>query len=65
MIFSALPDDNNVHGEKVKKLDMFAHDMLFRAMDHGGHLCVMASEEEEDIIHIPDQIIKSGNMFSI
>ncbi|HKI78000.1 MAG TPA: class 1 fructose-bisphosphatase [Ignavibacteriaceae bacterium] len=47
--------DNNVHGEKVKKLDMFSHDMLFRAMDHGGHLCVMASEEEEDIIHIPPQ----------
>ncbi|HKJ81093.1 MAG TPA: class 1 fructose-bisphosphatase [Ignavibacteriaceae bacterium] len=47
--------DNNVHGEKVKKLDMFAHDMLYRAMDHGGHLCVMASEEEEDIIHIPPQ----------
>lgn len=45
--------DNNVHGEEVKKLDIFAHDMLFRAMDHGGHLCVMASEEEEDIIHIP------------
>lgn len=47
--------DNNVHGEQVKKLDIFAHDMMFRAMDHGGHLCVMASEEEEDIIHIPDQ----------
>lgn len=46
--------DNNVHGEQVKKLDMFAHDMMFRAMDHGGHLCVMASEEEEDIIHIPE-----------
>jgi fructose-1,6-bisphosphatase I len=46
--------DNNVHGEQVKKLDMFAHDMLFKAMDHGGHLCAMASEEEEDIIHIPD-----------
>lgn len=45
--------DNNVHGEKVKKLDVFAHDMLFRALDHGGHLAVMASEEEEDIIHIP------------
>jgi fructose-1,6-bisphosphatase I len=45
--------DNNVHGEKVKKLDMFAHDILVKAMDHGGHLCVMASEEEEDIIHIP------------
>ena len=44
---------NNVHGEKVKKLDMFAHEMLMKAMDHGGHFCVMASEEEEDIIHLP------------
>jgi fructose-1,6-bisphosphatase I len=47
--------DNNVHGEQVKKLDMLAHDMLIKAMDHGGHLCVMASEEEEDIIQIPQQ----------
>ena len=45
--------DNNVHGEKVKKLDIYAHDMLVRAMDHGGHLCVMASEEDEEIIPIP------------
>ena len=46
---------NNVHGEHVKKLDIFAHDMMVRAMDHGGHLCVMASEEEEDIIPIPKE----------
>ncbi len=45
--------DTNVHGESVKKLDIYAHDMLFKAMDHGGQLCIMASEEEEDIIHIP------------
>ncbi len=55
--------DNNVHGEQVKKLDMFSHDMLFRAMDHGGHLCAMASEEEEDIIHIPDHH-KNGKVCS-
>lgn len=48
--------DNNVHGEKVKKLDIFAHDMLIRALDHGGHLCVLASEEEENIIHLPDDM---------
>ena len=47
--------DNNVHGEKVKKLDVFAHDMMVKAMDHGGHLCVMASEEEEDIVPIPKE----------
>lgn len=44
----------NVHGEEVKKLDVFAHETIYRAMDHGGHLCVMASEEEEDVLHIPD-----------
>ncbi|MBZ0179832.1 MAG: class 1 fructose-bisphosphatase [Melioribacteraceae bacterium] len=47
--------DSNVHGEQVKKLDMFAHEILIRAMDHGGHFCVMASEEEEDIIRIPQK----------
>ncbi|GJQ62444.1 MAG: fructose-1,6-bisphosphatase class 1 [Melioribacteraceae bacterium] len=45
--------ETNTHGEQVKKLDMFAHEIMIRALDHGGHFCVMASEEEEDIIHIP------------
>lgn len=47
---------SNVYGEEVKKLDMFAHDTLLRATEHSGQLCVMASEEHEDIIHIPDQM---------
>ncbi|MCU0342468.1 MAG: class 1 fructose-bisphosphatase [Ignavibacterium sp.] len=47
--------DQNIHGENVKKLDIYANDMMIKAMDHGGHLCVMASEEEEDIIHIPPE----------
>jgi len=46
---------DNVHGEHVKKLDMFAHEIMVKAMDHGGHLCAMASEEEEGIIHIPPE----------
>ncbi|MHB9014188.1 MAG: class 1 fructose-bisphosphatase [Ignavibacteriaceae bacterium] len=45
--------NNNVHGEQVKKLDVFAHNILIQAMDHGGHFCAIVSEEEEDIIHIP------------
>lgn len=44
----------NIHGETVQKLDAFANDVIFRAMDHGGHLCVMASEENDDIIPIPN-----------
>jgi len=47
-------DHMNVSGDVVKKLDEFADETIYKAMDHGGHLCVMASEENEDILHIPD-----------
>ncbi len=48
----------NVSGDVVKKLDVFADETIFKAMDHGGHLCVMASEEHETIVPIPDQYPK-------
>lgn len=47
-------DRMNVTGDEVKKLDEFADETIYKAMDHGGHLCVMASEENEDLLHIPD-----------
>ena len=49
---------HNVHGETVQKLDVFADDTIFKAMDHGGHLCLMASEENEGILSIPDKFRK-------
>ncbi len=45
----------NIHGDQVKKLDVFADETIYKAMDHGGNLCVMASEENEDVLHIPDR----------
>ncbi len=48
----------NVQGEVVQKLDEFANDVIFRAMDHGGHLCCMASEENEELLMIPDEYPK-------
>ncbi|MCU7496979.1 MAG: class 1 fructose-bisphosphatase [Ignavibacteria bacterium] len=48
----------NIQGEQVRKLDVFSHEVLFKAMEHGGHLCVMASEEEENIIPIPQNFVK-------
>jgi len=44
----------NVQGEIQQKLDVFANETIIKAMDHGGRLCAMASEEEPDIIQIPD-----------
>ena len=45
----------NVQGEAVQKLDVFAQDVIYRAMDHTGYLCCMVSEELEDFIPIPDK----------
>jgi fructose-1,6-bisphosphatase I len=48
-------DERNIHGEDVQKLDAWANDVIFKALDHGGHLCCMASEESEDILEIPEK----------
>jgi fructose-1,6-bisphosphatase I len=48
-------EDENVQGEVQQKLDVFANETIFKAMDHSGRLCGMASEEEAGIIPIPDQ----------
>ncbi len=44
----------NVQGETQQKLDVLANDILIKALDHGGRLAAMASEEEPDIIPIPN-----------
>lgn len=45
----------NVQGEVVQRLDVIANQILVRCVEAGGHVCVMASEENEDIIPIPEQ----------
>lgn len=47
-------DHENVHGDTVQKLDVFAEQTIYRINDHSGRLAVMASEEEEEIIPIPE-----------
>ncbi|MCH7825529.1 MAG: class 1 fructose-bisphosphatase [Acidobacteria bacterium] len=50
----------NVQGEEVQKLDDYAHECFIKNFDHSGRLCVMASEEEEEPIPIPDKF-ECGN----
>jgi fructose-1,6-bisphosphatase I len=47
--------DENVHGETVQKLDLFADQVMYRALDHTGLVACMASEENETFIPIPDK----------
>ena len=42
----------NVQGEAVKKLDVYANDILTHTMKQGGHTCAVCSEEEEHFIPI-------------
>lgn len=44
----------NVHGEEVKKIDEFANEEFLLALRAGGACCVIASEENEDIISIAE-----------
>jgi fructose-1,6-bisphosphatase I len=43
----------NVHGEKVQKLDTYAQERLEIGMARSGLLCCMASEERPEMIPIP------------
>ncbi len=45
----------NVQGEEAQKLDIYAHRTIFQLTDHTGRLAVMGSEEEDDLIPIPEQ----------
>src|SRR5689334_11507652 len=44
----------NVQGEKVQKLDVFAHETIMRVLGTTGQLAVIASEEDEDIVQVTD-----------
>jgi fructose-1,6-bisphosphatase I len=48
-------DDENVHGEVQQKLDVFANQVMYRALDHTGLVACLASEENESFVPIPDK----------
>lgn len=46
--------DVNVQGEQVQKLDDFANATMIRCLEGSGHVCIMASEENEETIPVPE-----------
>ncbi len=49
-----ITDQSNVHGEVVKKLDVFANEQFIHALRVGGYCCGIASEENEEYIAIEE-----------
>ncbi len=51
--------EENIQGEEVKKLDVYANDVLTHVMRQGGHICAVCSEEEENFIPIEDKFAEN------
>ena len=46
----------NVQDEEQQKLDVFANETMKNALNHTGRVCAMASEEDETLIPIPENV---------
>ena len=51
-----LTGDTNVQGERVTKLDIYAHNLLTRVMARCGQVCGMASEEHPSFLQVPSDL---------
>lgn len=52
--------DTNIQGEEQKKLDVFANEQFIAALKAGGECCAIASEENDDIIIIDNEISRNA-----
>jgi len=50
----------NVQGEKVKKLDVWANDVVVAALDATGRTCTLVSEEMEEVRHSRERCADAG-----
>lgn len=50
----------NVQGEKVKKLDVYANEQFISALESGGECCMIASEENDDVVDVHTPVSKDA-----
>jgi len=50
----------NIQGEHQQKLDVYANEQFIAALGSGGECCIVASEENEDIIRIDSAVSKGA-----
>jgi len=55
----------NIQGERVRKLDVFARDILIEVLQRGGKVCAIATEEDADIIQVPRDLPKGHYIVSL
>lgn len=50
----------NIQGESQKKLDVFANEQFISALKSGGECCIVASEENDNIVYIDGGVSKNA-----
>ena len=50
----------NVQGESQKKLDIYANEHFISALESGGECCLVASEENEEVVLLNSKFSKDG-----
>ncbi|MDQ3051698.1 MAG: class 1 fructose-bisphosphatase [Bacteroidota bacterium] len=51
---------SNIQGEEQKKLDVFANEQFISALSSGGECCAVASEENEEMVTISNEVSKNA-----
>ena len=50
----------NIQGECQKKLDVYANEQFIAALQSGGECCIVASEENDEFVHIDGEVSKNA-----
>jgi fructose-1,6-bisphosphatase I len=50
----------NIQGENQKKLDVYANQQFIAALSSGGECCIVASEENDDLVRIDSAVSKNA-----
>jgi fructose-1,6-bisphosphatase I len=50
----------NIQGENQKKLDLYANEQFIAALSSGGECCIVASEENDELVRIDSAVSKNA-----
>lgn len=56
---------DNIQGEEQQKLDVYADNQMINAFKHGGQVCGIASEENDDFLAFDHEVSKKGKYIAV